>query len=323
MKTCHWTMFNNSGMFRVAESLVNNERKIGLDSYLCDFSRPDDYLEHLNADIHVTHTHFPDSFRDKITSSYKTVWIGHGVVEHAFQSSVEANANNTYGAADTWMLCQWELQHSDASVTFWPRQQAIWQTLCDKKTMVHLLPLGVEKDFWKPMESRGKYLGAPSLFTAENAHYCKWPLDLFICWPWVWPKVPNSHLHAIYLPTDQHRWFFPLVNRNGCAYRATISPMKFEHSELRNAFCSVDFFIGLVRYGEANRLFLEASASGVKTISYWGNTYSDYWIHEGDQRIMAEELTAILKGEIEPRKKDEVPDAIETAKAMKEVYESL
>jgi hypothetical protein len=323
MKVLHFVMFNTSGMFRVAESMVLNEKKIGLDSYLCDFARPDDYLMHLDADILVSHTHVPDSFKDKMAKSYKLVWVAHGVVEHAFQSSVENGLNKGYGAGDTWMLCQWSLQNSDASVTFWPRQQAIWKSLCDKKTEVHLVPLGVEKDFWHPVESRGKYLGNPSLFTAENCHYCKWPLDLFIAWPWVWPNIPNSHLHAIYIPNDQHRWFFPLVNRNGAAYRSTLSGIKFEHSELRNAFCSTDYFIGLVRYGEANRLFLEATASGAKTISYWGNTYADYWIHEGDQREMAKELVAILKGEVEPRKKDEVPDAIETAKVMKEIYENL
>jgi len=316
-------MMNGSGMRHVAESMANNEKKLGLDSNLCDFAKPDEYLQHLDADIHVAHTHFPDAFRDKIPKPFKTIWVAHGVVEHAFQNSVEQGLEKGYGAGDTWMLCQWQLQHSDASVTFWPRQQAIWQSLCDKNTKVHLVPLGVEKDFWKPVESRGKYLGNPSLFTAENCHYCKWPLDLFIMWPWVYPKIPNSHLHAIYLPTDQHRWWFPLINRNGCSYRATISASRFEQTELRNAFVSSDYYIGLVRYGEANRIFLEATACGMKTISYQGNPYADYWLTEGDQRGMANELIAILKGEIPARPKMEVPDAIETAKAMKEIYEGL
>ena len=323
MKVCHWVMMNGSGMRHVAESMANNEKKLGLDSYLCDFAKPDDYLMHVDADVHVAHTHFPDSFAEKITKPFKRVWIAHGGFDHVFQNSVETGLNKGYGAGDSFMLCQHQLRTCDASVTFWPRQQAIWQSMCDKNTKVHLVSLGVEKDFWKPMESRGKYLGSPSLFTAENAHFCKWPLDLFIMWPWVWPKISGSYLHAIYLPQDQHRWWSPFINRNGTAYRAIVSASRFEQTELRNAFVSCDYYIGLVQKGDFNRVCLEANACGIKTISYRGNPYSDYWLTEGDQREMARELIAILKGEVEPRKKDEVPDAIETAKAMKENDESL
>lgn len=81
---------------------------------------------------------------------------------------------------------------------------------------------------------------------------------------------------------------------------------------------------GLVRYGDHNRLSLEANASGCKTISYKGNVYSSYWIDEGDQREMAKRLIAILKGEVEPRPdKREVADISITAQAMKEIYESI
>ncbi len=316
-------MLNGSGMFRVAESMALNEKKLGLDSNVCDFSKPQDYDSMLDADVHVSHTHFPDSFKAKITKPLKVVWVAHGAIDAVFHDSVEAGLNKGYGAGDSWMLCQYMMQHSDAIVTFWPRQQAILQSLCDKNTKVSLVPLGVEKDFWQPGISRGKYLGNPSLFTAENCHVCKWPYDLFVCWPWVYKEVPDAHLHAIYLPNDQHRWFFSLVNRNGAAYKATLSSLTFGREELRNAFRSVDYFIGLTRYGEPNRLCLEANATGVKSIGYWGNTACDFWIHEGDQREMAKELIAILKGEVEPRKKDEVPDAIETAKAMKEIYEGI
>jgi len=158
------------------------------------------------------------------------------------------------------------------------------------------------------------------VFSAENCHYVKWPLDLFIAWPWVYPKVPGSWLHVLYLPNDQHRWFFPLINRNGCAFRTVASAAVFGPEELRNAFCSVDYFIGLVRYGDHNRLCMEANACGMKSISYTGNMYSDFWIHEGDQRVVAEELTAILLGKVAPREKEPVPSIIDTSKEMIAIY---
>jgi len=307
----------------MAEQFAINEQKLGIDAVLVDFADAAQFEAVADADIHVNHTHIPDVMRKKVTKPFKTVWIGHGAVEHAFQTSVEQGLIKGYGAADGWMLSQYWLQHADAIVTFWPRQQAIWQSMCDKGRTVHCVPMGVDLDFWKPVPSNGRFLGNPSLFTAENAHYCKWPLDLFICWPWVYPEIENSYLHAIYMPNDQHRWFFPLINRNGAHYRMIPSPLTFGPEELRNAFCSTDYYIGMVRYGDFNRICLEANASGAKTISYRGNEYSDYWITEGDQRVMAQELTAILKGEILPRDKLPVPNALDTSREMLKIYEGI
>lgn len=114
------------------------------------------------------------------------------------------------------------------------------------------------------------------------------------------------------------------VNRNGCSYSAHLSPIAFDHEMLRNAFCSTDFFIGLVQKGDFNRLSIEAAASGAKTISYIGNPYADFWVPEGDQRMLAENLIEILNGRSAPRAdKQQVPDISETAKEMVKIYESL
>lgn len=324
MKVAHYTMFNKSGMNRVAESMVEAEKKLGIDSNLCNIEENPRFDELLDCDVHVSHTHFPDVMRKKLTRPLKLVWVGHGTPEHVFQTSVESGTTGGYGHGDGWMLVQNWLRTADACVTFWPRHQAIWKSMCDKHTIVDCVPLGIDKDFWQKGVSRGRFSGTPSVFTSENAHYIKWPLDLFILWPWVYPLVKgNPVLHAAYLPRDVHRWFFPLVNRNGCSYASHISPIVFAHEELRNVFRSIDFFIGLVRYGDFNRLCLEANATGATTISYAGNPYSDYWLPEGDQRVMADELVKILNHEVEPRKKDPVPSIEETAKAMIAIYERI
>ena len=327
MRVCHYSMFNKSGMHQVAESLVAAEKALGLDSQLINIQELGQatIIEQGNdADIQVSHTHFPDYLRKTLTKPLKLVWVGHGTPEHVFQTSVEAGKYGGYGHGDGWMLCQHWLQTADALVTFWPRHQAIWQSMCDKGRTVHCIPLGVDKSFWHPVPSPGKYAGEPSVWTGENPHYIKWPLDLFLMWPWVYPRVKgNPLLHACYLATDSHRWFFPLVNRNGTSYAAHLSALTFGHESLRGIFCSVDYMIGLVRYGDYNRLSLEANASGCKTISYEGNPYSDYWVSEGDQRRTADQLVAILNGETQPRAKEAVPDISETAKQMKAIYEGL
>lgn len=321
-------MLNKSGMHRVAESMVLAEKALAIDSYLCDSMESDlDKFSHLyDADIHVSHTHIQDAMRKRLTNpNAKIVWVGHGTPEHVFQSAVEEGARKSYGHGDGLMLCMNWLRTADAIVTFWPRHKEIWKSLCDKNTRVHCVPLGVDRSIWRPIPTRGKYVGSPSLFTAENCHYIKWPLDLFICWPWVYPNLPGRPvLHSAYLPNDMHRWFFPLVNRNGTSYAAHISPIAFSHDELRNAFVSTDYYIGLVRYGDFNRVCLEAAACGTKLISYRGNEYADFWITEGDQRIMAVELVDILSGKTPPRTdKRPVPDVSETAVAMIEIYKEL
>ena len=326
MKICHWVAFPNSGMFNVAASISAAEKNhLGLDSYCINIQEvtTDALDQWADADVHVAHTHFPDEMRRRVTRPLKLVFPAHGTPEHVFHSAVMA-AKDGYGHGDGWMLYQYWLQNADAVVTFWPRHQAIMQTLVDKNTKVHLVPMGVNREFWSKGESKGKWSGSPSVFAAENAHTIKWPLDLFLMWPWVYKEVAGASLHVCYLPTDMHRWFFSLINRNGASYGSHVSSATFPHTELRNVFRSVDYQIGLVRYGDFNKLSLEANAAGVKTISYRGNPYSWFWIDEGDQREQARQLTAILKGEIEPRQ-DRIapPDISTTAAEMLKVYESV
>ncbi len=323
MKVTHWTIQNGSGMNNVAASMVASECAIGLTSQLANPEKPESYGMAEDSDIHVVHTHFPDVMRKHVTKPLKLVWVAHGTPEHVFQGAVESGHHGGYGAPDSFMVMQFWLQNADAIVTFWPRHQAIYQSLCDKGRTVNLVPLGVDKAMWKPVESRGKFQGTPSVFSSENPHYIKWPLDLLIAWPWIRREIDEAYLHLTYMVLDQQRWFMPLANRNGSAYSAHISNTVFKNEDLRNALCSVDYYVGLVRYGDFNHMALQANACGVKTISYVGNQYADFWLPEGDQRVIADEMVKILKGTVEPRKKAAVPDVAETAEAMRLIYERL
>lgn len=323
MKVAHWSLWNGSGMHRVAESCVAGERAAGIDALLVDLQNEATWEAGVDADIHVCHTHVPDAMKRRVTKPWKTVYVGHGTPEHVYQSAVETGMQGAYGHADGWMLLQRWLQVADARVTFWPRHQAIYQSLCDRGTTVDCVPMGIDTAFWSGGTSQGKYQGTPSVWTGENQHYIKWVLDLVIAWPWVMEQVPDAVLHAVYLPKDQHRWLFPLANRNGAAYAAHLSALVFPWPQLRDILRSVDFQIGLVRYGDHNHLSLQANAAGCKTISYAGNPYADFWMPEGDQRVIAAELSRVLKGEVQPREKSPVPDLGDMAQAMKSIYERV
>ncbi len=322
MKVIHWGYRNGSGLHRVSQDLADAEVKLGIDSVMLSTLELPDIKKgvEMGADIQVSHSHVPDETRKKDS---KIVWVAHGTPEHCFQVSVEQNVNKGYGAGDAWMLLQYWLQVSDAVVTFWPRHQKIYQSISDKHTIIDCIPLGVDKTFWQPTKSVGAYYGNPSIFTCENAHSIKWPLDLVLMWPWICEEVPAARLHTIYLPSDQHRFWFPLVNRNTASFRGFFAGSVFGKDDLRNAFNSVTYVSSFVRYGDFNRVTVEAKASGAKIISFAGNPYGDYWIHEGDQREQAKEMIEIFKGNVQPRQSEEVVDITETARRMMEIYERI
>ena len=304
-------------MNHVASSIVAEEKKIGIDSVLVDpFGDKKKWV--WDADINVSHTHIPETVYQK--KKAPTVWIAHGNPEHVFHTSIEKVG---YGSSDSWMLCQNQLRRANACVTFWPRHQRIWQSMCQRGRKVDLVTLGVE-NFWKKVSSRGPYAGTPSLFTAENPYWEKSPLPLLLLWGEVREILPEAVLHCMYIPHNMHRWVYPLVNTNGTSYGSYITGAVLGKEDLRNAFNSVGFYIGLVRYGEANRMSLEANASGCKTISYRGNPYSDFWIEEGDMyQYLLPQLVRILKGRVEPRKKKKVPRVSQTVKEFKEIYDRI
>jgi glycosyltransferase involved in cell wall biosynthesis len=107
------------------------------------------------------------------------------------------------------------------------------------------------------------------------------------------------------------------------AFRGTCSTVCLGHHDLRNVFSQIDFYLNPVRYGDFNRIGLEANASGCKVISYHGNPYADFWLSEGPQERQAKELISILSGNVAPLSRVEAPDISETALAMKEIYEGL
>jgi len=219
------------------------------------------------------------------------------------------------------MLSKYRLDNCDATVTFWPRHQYIWQSL-NPKAKVQIAQMGIDLDHWKPGPSIGKWSGNPSLFTAENSHAIKWPLDIILAFPIV-SRRTAAVLHTHYIPMDQHRWWFPLMQANGTSFKGFSSGMYFTQESLLNAFHSCDFYINPVRYGDFNSIGLEAAASGAKVISYRGNPYAHFWLTEGDQRIMAEELIAIINNKVEPREIQKIASVHQMAEEMKAIYEAL
>ncbi len=307
----------------MAETLHQAERKLGLDSHLVNIEHQVDWDKYADMDIYLPHTSFPVALRKKLKKPPKMVFLSHGTPEHIFNTAL-MEAKQGYGHGDSLMIWMNGMKTADAICTFWPRHQWIMQQMCDKHTKIHLLPLGIDKEFWKAAKTKGRYVGKPSVLSCENGHIIKWPLDLFTMWPTIYEKLPEACLHVNYLPQDQHRWWFPLVNRNGASFGAHISALKYVQSELRHVLASVDYYCNLVKYGDFNRIGLEASTAGAKIISYHGNPYADFWLTEGDQRVQAEELLKILKGETTARTdKAVIHDYLEMGQAMIGVYEEV
>jgi hypothetical protein len=302
--------------------MSEGERALGHDSHLCDPGNASTWETAAGADVHVAHTHFPEEMRRRFPSE-KVVFVAHGTPEHVMDMSVSAATAPGYGPPDGWMLLRNWLRIADAVVTYWPRHAAFYQSMAHKGRVIHTVPMGVDRNFWAGGQTKGKYAGTPSVWTSENPHNIKWPLDLLIAWPWVLEQIPAAKLHAHYIVQGLHRFFIDLANSNGAAYGSYLSGATYKHEVLRDMWQGFDFFVGLVRYGDFNCLGMQANAAGVKSISYRGNPYSDYWVTEGDQRELAKELVEIFVGNTPARVKEPVPDLLETARAMVTIYESI
>jgi hypothetical protein len=304
----------------MAEDLCACEQSRGLDSVCLDGDNPVEFPAADGADIHVIHGHIPDLMD---VPAAKKVFVAHGTPETLFSGSVNTAVLGN-GVSDGFMQSLYRVKTSDAVVTFWPRHQMIWQSMSDRGRTVDCIPMGIDKSKWRRVDTGGvKWAGIPSLLTAENCFECKWPLDLFIALPAVMKELRSMRLHCYHIPLDQVRWWTALAITNGAAYRSFMYSAALSPPVLLGAFSSVDFYIGLVRYGDHNRIGMEAHAAGCPVISYRGNEYADYWIDEGDQRGIAAQLLMILKGDVPKRETLETPDISETAAAMAKIYERI
>ena len=319
MKVAHWTFFNGSGLTNVATDMAEADTAMGLQAVLCDTNNHETWEAGMDANIHVVHAHLPDKLSfDKKT---KIIIVEHGSPEHIFEQSLQQGVAPSYAAADSFSLACFFLKRANAVVTFWPRHAAIWETLTGKP--VYCIPMGVKLDFWQRQQGIAPLAGNPPLFTAENAHNCKWPLDLFLLWPHLIERFPDARLHAINIPTDQHRWWWPLAFLNGSRYTSYMTALRFDPLNLRNYLSAAPYYYSPVRYGDHNRICLEAAACGSKVVSFEGNEYAHYWVREGDQRRQLEDLTRILKGEVQEREPLAVPDIKDTAAAMLQIYHKI
>lgn len=333
MKVVHWCMNNRSGMHAVAESMARAELLMGVEAKVLDpfeFEKDPEASEWaLDADVHVGHTHIPDRFRGKsfkrqLTKPWRVVFPVHGTPELIFEQSVESAKTNGYGSGRSYAGHQIGMQNADAILSFVPRQRDLLDLATDRHTIVDLIPMGIDTAFWSGGESKGKYVGAPSFFNCENAEPFKWAMEVLRVWPWIYRGLgENAALHIANIPTDVLRFVDGLALRNGSLQGAYVGSWSYDHDNLRNILKSVDYYISTVRYGDFNRISLEAGAAGLKVISYTGNEYADFWMPEGDQRNVAKALIAIGNGEVEPRVKPPIPTEKEMGEATVHVYERI
>ena len=315
-------------MHRVAEAMARAERAEGATSRVFDpfDAKQLDWELTLDADVHVNHTHIPErygdhSFKKSVTKPYRWVFPVHGTPEHVFENTIADAVANGYGNGMSYAHHQWGMQTADAVVTFWERHQALYQLATDKHTIIDLIPMGIDLPFWTAGKSKGKYMGKPSFYNCDNQHPFKWSIELIKLWPWVREELEEAVLHCTNIPMGIQRFVDTMATRYGGNHGAIIGNWSYQHEDLRNIFRSIDYYVSPVRYGDHNRVSMEAGAAGAKVISYPGNEYADFWMPEGDHRRVAEALIAIGRGDVEPRAdKRPSPSEPEMAQAMLALY---
>lgn len=330
MRTVHWSLLNTSGMHAVAASMARAELTLGVESKCLDpfDATQTDWEWALDADVHISHTHIPDqfkgkSFRRQCTKPYRWVFPVHGTPELVFEMSVKDAETNGYNTGTSYAQHQIGMQTADAIFAFVPRHRDLYDLATDKHTIVDLIPMGIDVPFWQGGTNLGKYAGNPSFFTCENQYPFKWGVELLRTWPWVRAELDDAYLHVTHVPTHVLQILNVMTARYGSLYGAIVGSWSYDHLNLRNIFKQIDYYVSPVRYGDFNRLSLEAGVAGARVISYPGNEYADYWMTEGDQRRTAKDLIAIGRGDVAPREKTPIPTERQMAEAAINVYERI
>lgn len=282
----------------------------------------------LDADVHISHTHIPEkigalSFKKSVTKPYRWVFPVHGTPELVFEQSVEDARTNGYGSGTSFVHHQIGMQNADAVLAFVPRHRDLYDLATDKHTIIDLIPMGIDIPFWQAGTNIGKYDGRPSFFNCENQYPFKWGVELLRVWPLIRAELEEAVYHLTNIPGGLQRFVDVLAARYGSVRGAYVGSWSYDHANLRNILKQVDYYVSTVRYGDFNRISLEAGAAGTKVISNPGNVYADYWVPEGDQREMAKAIIAIGKGEVEPRAKTPIPSEQDMAQAAVHVYERI
>jgi len=327
----HWSSKNRSGMHHVAESMAQAELALGVDSRLMDPHDPkqDQWDIALDADVHVLHTHVPDMigkvpFKQACRKPYRMAFFHHGTPELIFENAVRDSESNGYGSAAGYSVSIALMKQADALMCSVPRHHALFSLMMGKQGTVDLIPMGMDLKYWSGGINRGKYQGNPSFLNCENQYPFKWGVEYLKMWPWIRAALPEAFFHISNIPVGTQRFVDVLAAEYGAIYGAVIGNWNYLHSDLRNIFKQVDFYLSSVRYGDFNRMSMEVGASGCKVIAYPGNPYADYWVREGDHRNVAADIIAIGKGDVEPRAdKLPIPTAQEMGHATINVYERI
>jgi hypothetical protein len=332
VKIRHWSIMNQSGMHHLAQAVADGERRLGHDALVVDASDDGPWADPtvLDADVHCIHSRWRPGAQQAIRAQTgrdpKLVFYSHGIPEHLIELSVqEFLVKDIPEPQDLWAFTRYWLKEADAFVVFSPRQAVLYNTMLSRGQEVDLVPLGVDLTFWeRGPEDAPRLRGTPSVWMSENQHRIKWALDMFFAWPLVARALPTVHLHAHFIPYDVQRFLVDIVNANGAAFNATVTQKFYPHDALRTFWKGCDFMLATTRYGDNTCLTMQAEAAGLKTISYPGNQYASFWVPEGDQRVIADQLTGILMGMIPPREdKLPVPDLTDMAASTLAIYDRI
>jgi len=318
MKITHWALKNGSGLAQVAEDLSVCEKQAGIESIVCDALNPNDVKMGMNADLHVAHAHIPSEIAVRHTKPWITV--AHGAPEYVMETMATEDGLNQKGNsfAAGWMM----MQQADAVVSFWDRHIKMYLNWTDKP--IYKINMGVPLGFWQKESVATKQPGTPAFLTCENSVRSKWILDLLLLFPWLLEDFPDAALNCYYVPMMQHKMFYPILYATKAVRGVYISSQKLNKQLLLQTLRGSDYYLNLCRYGDFNQMGMQAKAAGCKVISYRGNPYADYWITEGDQRDMAIQLLAIMKGWTQPRNNVEpIPDTKDMVNGMLRVYQEV
>lgn len=270
MKIVHWVKKENSGLFRTAFELANEEEKAG---HKISLRTPkEQQLIHGFAgekfDIHCIHSQLPPIYyKDRRP---KILFL-HGEPDYGMLYKVSATA-----IMDLATLV-------DAFVAFNEKEARLWESF--KRTYV--IPKGIDLDSYKPVVLPKKLDGAPAILYAEHWRNFRHPFHVFVALEKVATKIPGMRFYPFGCPKEEQPFWLRLIRQN--KYNNFCPGVFQQQMNMVGLLNMADIVVSPV-FPSYGRVSMEALACGKPVVAYKTNPHATYKCEPYDPDDMAEKV---------------------------------
>lgn len=313
LKIAHWVLFGpgQSGMYETTRELIMAENQMeGVLAGMCETPKTEDTSEPTLkvvaeggrvdprfpnfrtqdwgwamkwADIHMVHS----TMSNKVAELKPKAFLLHGTVEASLENDLVRNVQSLISSAE-WV------QQFEASFVTSHRAFDFWSPYDYTGEKVHLIPKGIDLEWWQRSTTVQDLDGEPSVLYGEIWRSIKHPYHLLFAVNEIYKKNPKVRFNPWGLDYKIQFW-----NRvvDWTEFRKFIGKRGVRGIEDYPAhwYSRGDVYVNTGLYGDPSRAHQEALACGCPSICWdtdpYGDCHAYKYVKPFDVRDMAQKIT--------------------------------